>query len=804
MLKFLQKKNNKSGLFFSRALAIPKTAQDTIPFMEVYDNGLFLVGENRYTLIFAFENLDYSLLREEEQFEVYQRYQKLLNALPTDVSYQEFIMNSSVNTAKLEQVLVPEHDLYGDELCDDYREFMHGNIKSAETASSEKIMTIALSFSPQNKMDSINTLFKYYRELQTYFSALGSDTRQLLPEDVLKILHEYYHPFDEWDFLLPVDIYKKGGGIKDYIAPSMFAFKSKEIEVGSSYTRVFFVKKYDRELNDEFICDLLDNNCKIAVSKHIQRIDKAEALEKIRKEIFEVQGVIQDRMSKNHKSGGNFIPYRYKEKLAELEDLQTRLSDSNCELFEVGILVSISAKTITELDELTKALQDKSRRHQVVVDILARQQEKGMNSVLPFGVNYFTQRNGNAVNTFLLSDATGVLIPFSYRTYFSESGICYGMNKVTNALIILDRTDEMNANGFVLGASGSGKSMFVKSEFEDVRMKFTQDEIIIIDPENEYLPLIGHFGGERIKISANSPTKFNIFDTDLTYNEEGNSAIGMKSEFVMTIIETVKGIPLTSGETSIIDRCVKDVYQEFVKSGGDKEKLPTLRQFYELLLKQEQQEAKDMALDLELYVTGNFNTFSDKTNVELDKKFIVIDIFELGEQMRAVGLQVILEFLWQRVIENKKRGVRTWVWVDEFSMMFRDTGHNQKATQSGDFFAKVFQRIRKHGGVITAITQNITEVLASPQAKTMISNSEFVVLLQQKKSDLEELVKLFDLSPSQRKVLQTGEKGTGLIVCGKNVIPFAKPIPTSSMMYRIFSTVLKEQQDILRKAASGG
>jgi hypothetical protein len=793
-LKLLKKKKSKT------TVAIPKTAQETIPFIEAYDNGIFLVAENVFTLIFAFDNLDYSLLRDEEQLETYQKYQKLLNALPSDVAYQEFTMNSSVNTSKLESVLIPQFVEYGQDLHDDYCDVVRDNIKKAELASSDKIMVIALSFTPVNKMDNVNTLFKYYRELQTYFAALGSDTRQLMPEDVFKILYDYYHPFDDSEFLLPSNIYSKGGRIKDYIAPPMFAFKNKEIEVGSSFTRVFFVKKYDREINDEFICDLLDNNCKVTASKHIQRIEKSVALEQVRREIFAVQSRIQARKEKNHKSGGDFIPFGLKEKLTELEDLQTRLSDTTCELFEIGIFISVSAKSILELDELSKALQDKSRRHQVTIDILARQQEKAMNSVLPFGINHFNQRNGNSVNTYLLSDAAGVLIPFSCRTYFSESGICYGLNKMTNAMILLDRTNEMNANGFTLGASGSGKSMYTKSEVEDVLMKFPQDEIIVIDPENEYLPLIEHFNGERLKLSADSPTKMNIFDTDLNYSEDGSSAIALKSEFIMTVVETAKGVPLTSAESSIIDRCIKEVYQGFVNSDGNKEFLPTLHDFYELLHKQEQQEAHDIALALELYVKGSFNTFAEKTNIEINKKFLVIDIFEMGEQMKSVGLQVILEFLWQRVIENKQRGVRTWVWIDEFSMMFTDSG-GRKTNQSGDFFAKVYKRIRKHGGVVTGITQNITEVLASPQAQTMISNSEFVVLLQQKKTDLEKLITLFDLSPSQSQFLKTGDKGTGLIVCGKKVIPFTKLIPPESLMYSIFSTNFKEQQEELRKQA---
>ncbi len=793
--KSKERENNNKRLFFSRTMKLPKTAQDTIPFIEAYDNGLFLVKENTYTLIFAFENIDYSLLREAEQEEKYMQYKKLLNALPPDVSFQEFVMNSTSNSAKLEKVLIPKNKKFG-ELHNDYCKIQKGYISKSEISSAEKIMLVAMSYKPINRTDNVNVLFKYYRELQNYYTQLGSDTKQCLPEDVFKILYEFYHPFDDTEFLLPKKIYSRGGRIKDYIAPDGFTFKPKEIEIGYAFTRVLYVKYYDRELEDTFITDLLDNNHKITVSKQIKRIDKREALEKLRKEIFNVQEQIQKRKEKNHKSGTDFIPFRYIEKIKELEDLQNQLSGSNCELFSIGVLISISAPTKDELEEITKTILGKATKNQVKLGILLRQQEKGLNTMLPFAVNSFDTLTGNSINTYLLSDASGILLPFSSRAYFSDTGINYGINQVTNALIVLDRTEEMNANGFILGASGSGKSMFTKSEIVDVLMRYPEDEVIVIDPENEYLPLVQQYDGEILKLSPDSVTKINIFDTDITYTDEGTNAISMKAEFMMTVVETAKGQKLTSSEKSVIDRCVKEVYKPFIDSKGDKTKLPTLITFYDELMAQSDIEAKDIARYIELYAMGSFNSFASQTNIEINKKFLVIDIFEMGDQLRIVGLQVILEYLWQRVIENKKKGIRTWVWVDEFSIMFNDSD-NKETSKSGDFFAKVYKRIRKHGGVATGITQNITEVLNSKQAQTMLSNSEFVIMLQQKKNDLEKLVNLFELSPSQTNFLKTGEKGAGLIICGKKVIPFAKPIPKDSLQYKIFSTNFKEKKKML-------
>ncbi len=792
------RKKSKEGvtnLNYEKKIAVPKTAQDTIPFIEAYDNGLLLVDDNAYTLIFSFENLDYSLLREEEQRELYDEYMKLMNALPIDISYQEFIMNDSINIQKLHDAMIPQ-DLPYNDITDDYKAIMEKKVKQSALACADKIMLVALTYRPQTSVENANVLFKYFREIQSYFSRLKVETRQLMPEEIFRILHRYYHPFDDDEFLLPTNFYSRGGRIKDYIAPSMFAFKPKEVEVGEAFTRVLYVQRYDRDMDDEFIKDLCDNNFRIAVSKQIQRHDKGYALDRVKKEIFDVQTQIQKRMEDNHKRGGNFIPFSLSDKLKELEDLQERLAGSMLELFQISIFISISARTKDELDELTKAIKTRASKHQVVLNILTRQQEKGIASVLPFANNQFNQKNNNDVSTHLLTDAAGVLIPFSYRVYFTEGGLFYGINTVTNSAIILDRTNELNSNGFVLGTSGSGKSVFNKLEVTEVLMKYPEDEIIVIDPDNEYGVLVQkeNYDGEILRVAANSPTKFNVFDIDMSFSEDGKDAVALKSESIMTIVETAKGMRLTSDERSVVDRCVRDAYRDYIASDcQDESKLPTLTTFYELLLQQPEDLAKYLALVLELYVKGSFRSFAEKTNINTSKKFLVLDIFDLGDQLRAVGLQVILEYIWQRVISNKKRGIRTWVWIDEFAVMFNDSGSSGEM-QSGKFFVKVYSRIRKHGGVVTGITQNIGDILKSPQAVSMMGNAEFTILLQQKPENLNELVRIFELSPSQAAFLKTGEAGTGLIIAGRKIIPFDRTIPKKGRIYEMISTNFKEYQ----------
>ena len=788
MLFWKKNKIDKKFLGAKKAV-IPKTAQKTIPFQEAYENGLFLNYDGSYSLIFSFENIDYSLFRDEEKQEVYKKYTQLMNSIPTDIKLQEFIMNTDIDTDILRETLMPFSQDYP-EISDDYRKIMGDVISGSTEAGAKKIMLMALSYKPTGKIDNANVLFKCYQDLQQLFSSLGSTTKQLFPEEVFEILYKFYHQFSEVPFMLPKNAY--GSRIKNYVTPAYFRFGKHEIEIGDQLTRVLFIKEYSTYVDDEMINDIIDNSEKITVSKQITKIAKSQAMDMLQKKIFALELTIQKRMEQNHKTGGDYIPYRLSDERKNLNQLQERLGGSECELFEVAIFIAVSAKTIEELEELTLHIrQTIGAKHQLQIETLGGQQAKALQAVMPFAQMPFSQKNNNKVSFPMLSDAAGVLIPFNHIDHFVKNGVYYGKNLVTQNVIALDRTAEMNSNGFVLATSGAGKSMFSKAEMFDVLLKFPEDEVIVIDPEREYEPLVKEFDGTILKIAPNSPTKLNVFDIDLNAVEEGQSAIANKAEFIMTICETAKGAELTSNERTLIDRCVKETYREFITSHGDMSKIPTFTDFYKNLVAMPEIEAKNLALSLELYITGSFNIFSGKTNINTDKRFLVFDISSMGEQIRPVGLQVVLEYVWQRVSRNRDNGIRTWVWIDEFSIMFND-GAGKTTHRSGKFFAKVYKRIRKYGGVPTAITQNITEVLTSTQAKTMLLNSEFVVLLQQRKEDLDTLQKLFSLSPSQESYLKTGKKGSGLIVCGRKIIPFEKPIPTDSLMYKICTTKFGE------------
>ena len=802
-----QKKNKKSKIIivnkkqatgsFSKSKINPVSAQDTIPFDEVYDNGVFRRGET-FSIIFKIENVDYKIMRDNEKDDFYKRYTHFLDVLPQNTNYQEFIMNYPLNKDILTASMIPlskNNNIYPD-VFTDYCNVMKQAIQLSEQNSCEQVLLGSISFTPKTKLDDVNILFKYFKSLQDEALNLSTKLSLLKPEETFEILHRLYHMSYPEHFALPTDYLQSDVNLKDYISPSSFKFKSKFIECGTEYGCIMFVKRFSRECDDEFITDILDNTYNICVSKHLMRIDKSEALKILKRQMDDLEGRLEKRREINHKRGGEFIPYSLRNREQELTKLQNKLGDSNCDLFSFATYIYFSAKTEQDLNDLRDYIRHKALQHQVIVDVLTGppQQEKGLQCILPFANPAIVEDSYLGQPFYLLTDEVANFIPFSYRNEYSPTGLYYGINKVTNTPIIINRTDGLNANGFTLGTSGSGKSMNTKAEFFAASLKYPDDEFIIIDPENEYKPLAEHFNAEIIKLSPNTNTYINIFDTDLSYAEDGSSAISMKSDFIMTFCEVTKGSALTAKERSIIDRCIKLVYQEYILSDGDKSKLPTLTDFYETLNIQTDKEAKDIALSLELYTKGSFNIFAHKTNIEYHKRVIIYDIFEMGNQLQTVGLLILLELLWQRVIENKKRSVRTWVWCDEFSIMFNDRIGND-VYSTGDFFVKIYKRIRKHGGIATGATQNITEVIESRQAMTMLQNSEFLILLAQKEEDLSKLKELLNLSDNQIKYLNTDEPGTGLIKLGKRIIPFENKIPKQSLMYKICSTKFKEDME---------
>ena len=474
------------------------------------------------------------------------------------------------------------------------------------------------------------------------------------------------------------------------------------------------------------------------------------------------------------------MPYDLEQQRKEtremLDDLTTR--DQRM-MFAVVTLVHL-ADTKEELDSDTETLQSAARKHLCQLATLNWQQADGLTTALPLGL-----RRIDALRT-LTTEALAVLMPFKAQEIRDQGGIYYGQNVISKNLIVANRKGLLNGNGFVLGVSGSGKSFTAKEEIAGVALS-TEDDIIVIDPESEYGPLIEGLGGEVINISATSRNHINAMDMDQGYGD-GENPVVLKSEFLLSLCEQLVGSgKLSAKEKSIIDRCTAGVYHDYIRNGYQGA-APTLQDFHAELLRQTEAEARDVALAIELFTAGSLNTFAKPSNVDTNSRILCYDIRDLGKQLLPVGMLVVLDSVFNRIIHNRKMGKNTWVYVDEIYLLFQHE-------YSANFLFTLWKRVRKYGACCTGLTQNVDDLLQSHTARTMLANSEFLVMLNQAATDRTELAQLLNISDNQLSYITNVDSGRGLIKCGSTIVPFMNSFPKNTRLYKLMSTKFMEQLD---------
>lgn len=787
-------KLNKDNLnnMDSTSKSIKLSSQDTIPFYEMFENGIVLQKNktknkkynDRYSITFKIENTDYLLLKDTDKIKKQEIYLSPLSSLPTDVYYQELIINTPVDVKQIENTIVPQSLDTSTDYNLTYIKNQQNFVNQINKNNSEKKIYISLSYLPKSDTDNAeNILMQTFVKISEKYAELGTKCTILTAFDKLELFHNIYHPFDYKYFQMPSDIYKKGLDIKDYISPSAFEFNNNYIQLGSCYSRLFYVRSFSESLDDEFINDLTDNNYRINISKQINLIDKAIAEKSIIDRLKNLEMDNQTRHKKNAENNTNYIPYHLKREIQACEDTLDQLQNRE-ELFDIGIYIMISAESLEELENITKDIKGITQRHHIMLSVATFRQEECLNSILPLAYDEIK------ITTYLLSSAIGILIPFSYIKLFNKKGFYYGKNTVSKSPIILNRKDDKNGNGFYLGKSGSGKSMYAKMEIEDILHQTVNDKIIVIDPEGEFVNQCHKHNGTVVKISPNTVDYINPFDVSSDHNKNEDFILG-KSDLILSIFEVFKDTKLTASEKSVIDRVVLLCYKDYINSNFDNSKIPTFKDFDRILLEQPQQEiANDLHLYLEMYVTGSVNIFSHTTNVDLSSNFVVFDLRDLGANLKKVGMLIILDHIWQSLLDNYSKGIYTWLYADEFHLFYSD---NEDNNSSGVFFESVFARFRKYGGLATGLTQNITNVLLSPTALSMLQNAQFVILLEQATKNLNEIAELYDLSDKQKSRLLSLDKGEGILISNNIAHPFEKIYPKDNLIYETITTDFKDK-----------
>ena len=750
---------------------VPRKVQDVIPIRRIWPDGISLVG-NKFVKSWKFTDINYLVASREDKERMFLTYSELLNSLDSGATTKITVNNHYLKCSDFEDsILMPLKADGLDEYREEYNKMLLDKSVDANGILQEKYVTVTVA---KKNIEEARAYFaRVGADLVQHFAALGSRCTELTALERLRILHDFYRSGEENAFPFDLkDNMRKGHCFRDYICPDSIEKHADYLKLGERYARVLYLKDYASYIKDSMVAELTDLNRNMMLSIDVVPIPTDEAVREVENRLLGVETNIAN-WQRRQNSNNNFsavVPYdmelQRKESKEFLDDLTTR--DQRM-MFAVITMV-ITADTKEQLDADTETILSTARKHMCQMAVLKYQQLDGLNTVLPIG-----SRKINAFRT-LTTESLAVFIPFKVQEIRDPGGIYFGENAISHNLILCNKENLLNQSAFVLGVPGSGKSFSVKELIAFLILN-TDDDILICDPEGEYAPLVEAMGnlGSVIRVSAGGKDRLNAMYMVDGYGE--NNPIVVKSEFVMSLIEQIDKKGVGPQHKSIIDRCIAAVYRNAAEAGTT----PTLCTLREMLLEQPEPEAKQIALSLELYTTGSLDIFGHQSNVDLEKRVVVFDIHGLGAQLKPTGLLVITDTMLNRVTQNWKKGKRTHVFIDEFHVVFENEF-------SAAFFNSAWRQFRKRNAFPTAITQNVEYLLDSVQASTMLSNSEFIVMLNQAASDREKLGRLLNISNEQMNYITNVEAGSGLIKYGSALVPFINRFPKNTKLYQLMTT----------------
>ena len=757
-----------------------KSAQDSIPYERMWPDGICKVADGRYTKTVQFQDINYQLSQNEDKTAIFEGWCDFLNYFDSSIHFQLSFLNlvaSKETFASSIQIPMQGDDF--DPIRAEYSQMLQNQLAKGNNGL---IKTKYLTFSIE--ADSLRAAKPRLERIETdvlnNFKRLGVSAEPLDGKARLAQLHSIFHmdeqiPFRfEWEWLAP-----SGLSTKDFIAPSSFAFRTgKQFQMGKKHGAVSFVQILAPELNDRMLADFLDMESSLIVSLHIQSVDQVKAIKTVKRKITDLDRSKIEEQKKAVRAGYDMdiIPSDLATYGNEAKKLLQDLQSRNERMFLVTFLVLNTADTPRQLDNNIFQASSIAQKYNCQLTRLDFQQEEGLMSSLPLGLNQIEIQRG------LTTSSTAIFVPFTTQELFQtgKEALYYGINALSSNLIMVDRKLLKNPNGLILGTPGSGKSFSAKREIANCFL-LTADDVIICDPEAEYAPLVERLHGQVIRISPTSPHYINPMDLNLDYSDD-ESPLSLKSDFILSLCELIVGGKegLQPVQKTIIDRCVRLVYNDYLNDPRP-ENMPILEDLYNLLRSQDEKEAQYIATALEIYVTGSLNVFNHRTNVNIQNRIICYDIKELGKQLKKIGMLVVQDQVWNRVTINRAAHKSTRYYIDEMHLLLKEE-------QTAAYTVEIWKRFRKWGGIPTGITQNVKDLLSSREVENIFENSDFVYMLNQAGGDRQILAKQLGISPHQLSYVTHSSEGEGLLFYGSIILPFVDHFPKNTELYRIMTT----------------
>lgn len=748
---------------------VPKRVQDVIPIKCMWRDGIFLVG-TRYSKTFKFTDINYMVASQEAQKKLFLAYAALINSLDCGATTKITLNNRHLNRKNFaDTVLMKLKNDYLDYYRMEYNDVIMSKATGGNGIIQEKYVTVSVC--KKNIEDARAYFARVGAELTARFAALGAKVTEMDATEKLRVLHDFYRSGEEVYFRFDAqDMMRKGHDFRDYICPDSVEKHSDYLMLGGKYARVIYLKDYASFISDQLVTKLTDQSRSMMLSIDIIPVATDEAVREVERKMLGVETNITN-WQRRQNANNNFsaiVPYDMEQQRRETKEYMTDLTSRDQRMMLSVLTIVHLADTKAELDADTDALLKVAADHMCQMAVLRYQQLDGLNTALPIGTR--------KIDTFrtLTTESLAVFMPFKVQEIQEPGGIYFGENAISHNLILCNMKNLLNQSMMLLGIPGSGKSFFAKLLIVAIALS-TKDDIIILDPEGEYTPLVKALGGSVMCFAVGGSDWLNAMAMEEGYGE--GSPVAFKSQFIMSLLKQIDPDGIRAHHKSIIDRCVALVLQDQKKTG----KVPTLCTLREKLLEQPEQEARDLALTMELYTSGSLNIFAHETNVDTRNRIQSYDIHDLGEELKQPGFVTITDAMINRVNYNWAHGKKTHIFVDEFHIAYENE-------YSGNFFTSAWRQFRKRNAAPCAITQNVEYMLDSVQASTMVSNSEFVVMLNQAESDQERLSKLLNISPEQMSYVNGSEAGCGLMRYGSALVPFVNRFPPNTELYKLITT----------------
>ena len=761
------------------------SAQNTIPYREMAKDGTCRVKEHTYSRTIRFYDINYQLAQNEDKSAIFESWCDFLNYFDSSIHVQLSFINHKSSMSEYEKVIriKPKNDAF-DDVRAEYAQMLQAQLAKGNNGL-VRSKYITFSVEANTYQEAKPRLERIETDILNNFKVLGVTAYPLNGEERLKILYETFNPETENPFRFSYNqLMQTGLSTKDYVAPTSFVFKSgKMFTMGKTMGAASYLQILAPELTDKMLADFLDMDKSLIVNIHIQSLDQAKAIKLVKGKVTDINRMKIEEQKKAVRSGYDMdiIPSDLStygnDAHRLLEDLQSR----NERMFLVTVLFLNTAKTRQDLENAVFQTAGIAQKFNCVLRRLDYLQEEGLMSSVPLGINLVP------ITRALTTTATAIFVPFTTQELFMPGeSLYYGLNALSNNMIMVDRKKLKNPNGLILGTPGAGKSFSAKREITNAFF-VTEDDIIIGDPEGEYYPLVHALGGQVIHISPTSHDYINPMDINLDYSDDDNP-LGFKSDFILSLCELIMGSRngIEAEEKSVIDRCLPIVYQKYLLDPVP-ENMPTLGDLYTTLRSQKEDQAQRIATALEIYVNGSLRVFNHQTNVELDNRIVCFDIKELGKQLKKIGMLIIQDQVWNRVTINREAHKSTRYYIDEFHLLLKEE-------QTAAYSVEIWKRFRKWGGIPTGITQNVKDLLASREIENIFENSDFLYMLNQAAGDRQILAKQLNISPYQLSYVTNSGEGEGLLFYGNIIIPFKDRFDRNTKLYALMTTKVSDLQ----------